>query len=198
MCGKRESMKKIFVSLLLFVSIIYLSSCQQTKDKFTVEKLSLSDSEREIANFTSDIFEKFLFEKDRLYDINIYFYKDSTLEKAGGVYGIDTKGADKTVLISGRKDGNIGFAWNILSAKYQAVEMSDDKAYGMVYGVGQENFVMEDGKEYALIFVAYKEGAVMALTEPFHIWNTIENKTSALAEFNYAYIITVQLSNEKD
>lgn len=190
-------MKKIFAFLFL-VSVIYLSSCQQTKDKFTVGNLSLTDDEQQIANLTSDIVEKFLFGKDKMYDINIYFYKDNILENIGGVFGIDAKGENKTVLIAGRKDGNMSFAWNILSAKYSAVEINDDRTYMMVNGVGQEKFVMENGKEYALIFVAYKEGNALpsSLSEPFHVWDTIEDKVSALSEFNYAYIITVQLSDE--
>lgn len=170
------------------------------KTNNTVERLSLSKDEQQIANLTSDIVEKFLLEKDRIYDINIYFYKDGLLENNGGVSGIDTKGADGTVIISGRKDKNIGFAWNISSSgsivEYPAIDVSDDRIFMMVNGIGQEKFVMAEAKEYVLVFVAYKEGNQMqtSLTDVFYTWDTLDNKAEALAEFNYAYIITVRLS----
>jgi hypothetical protein len=192
-------LKKLFIIFLLLIQLVYLVSCKQEKDKFTVENLPLSGDEQQIANLTSDIVEKFSFEKDRVYDIKIYLYQKGLLENNGGVFGIETKGETGTVLISGRKDGNISFAWNISAgAKYQAVEIDDDRVFMRVNGIGQEKFVMEEGKEYVLVFVGYKEGASMSdsLTEIFYIWDTIEDKAGALGEFDYAYILTTQLSGE--
>lgn len=191
-------MKRIIKLPLSLILIIALSSCQMAESKNTVERMPLSTEEQQIADLTSDIVEKFIFEKDRIYDINIYFYRDGSMEDHGGVLGIDTKGKHETVLISGRKDGNVSFAWSISgAAKYKAIEINDDNLYMMVSGVGQEKFTMEEGKEYALVFVAYKEGTEMpvSLTEPFYKWDTIEDKAGALSEFNYAYIITVSLSD---
>lgn len=193
-------MKKLIVVFLSLISITFLSSCQ-AKTNNTVERLPLSEAEQKIAELTSDIVEKFILDKDRVYDINIYLYKDNQIENNGGVLGIDTKGKDETVLISGRKDGEIGFAWNISCsgsiAKSPAIEINDDKAFMMVYGIGQEKFEMAEDKEYVLIFVAYKEGNQMrnSIADVFYTWDTIDDKAEALAEFSYAYIVTVKYSD---
>lgn len=193
-------MKKLIIIFLSLLSITFLSSCQ-AKTNNTVERLSLSKAEQKIAELTSDIVEKYVFDKDRVYDINIYLYKDNQIENNGGVSGIDTKGDDETVLISGRKDGNIGFAWNISYsgsiAKYPAIDINDDKAFMMVNGIGLEKFEIAEDKEYVLVFVAYKEGNQMSasLTDVFYTWDTLEDKVEALAEFSYAYIVTVKFSD---
>jgi len=193
-------MKKAFVFLALIV--ICLSSCQQAK--FTVKNIPLNDDERRIADLTSDMVEKFIFEKDKIYDINLYIYKNNSLELGASILGIYTKDEDTTVFISGRKGGDFGFVWNVSYAagKYQLsdIEIYEDITHMMVTtsGVGQEKFVMEEDKEYALGFVAYREGNEIPISavEPFHIWDEIEDKADALSEFKYAQFITVKFSDE--
>lgn len=184
---------------MLIIPAIFMASCRREKN--TVERLPLSGDERQIAVLTSDILEKFKFEKDKAYDINIYFYENGSIENNGGVSGINTDGEDGTVLISGRKEGNVGFAWNISTSgavvKLPAAVIDDDKLFMTVNGIGQEKFMMEEHKEYVLVFAAYKEGNELpaSFTEPFYEWDAIENKAGALTEFSYAYIITVKLSD---
>ena len=192
-------MKKITTFLLSFILIICLSSCQQIKN--TIKNLALTETERQIAVLTSDVVEKFLFKKDHIYDLNIYLYKDGSLENAGGIYGIDTKNKDKIILISGKRDESLSFTWNISSSgsiyKYLVIDIQDDRDFSMVKGIGNTSFIMEKSKEYILYFVAYVEGDSIkgSATEPFTIWDTIIDKENALTEFTYAYIITVQFSD---
>ena len=42
----------------------------------------------------------------------------------------------------------------------------------MISGIGQQNFVMKEGKEYVLVFVAFKEGMQIPsfLTEPSYVY----------------------------
>lgn len=101
-------MKKFFAIALSLFSIILMSSCKA--ENFTVERIALSKDEQKIAGLTSDIAEKFLLEKDRMYDICVYLYKEGSIEKVCGLYGIDVNGEDRAVLISGRKDGGVSFA----------------------------------------------------------------------------------------
>lgn len=194
-------MKKIIIILLLLASMIHLQSCQFIKSKYTVERIPLSKDEQRIADLAGYIVEKFTFEKDRVYDINIYLYKDNSIEITGAAFGVDTKGEAGTILIGGRTEGNTSFSWSFSDSgviiKSAAIEIDDDREFMKIVGVGQEKFTMEEGKEYVLIFVAFKEGNQIstATTEPFITWDSVDDKAAALAEFDYAYIVTVRLSD---
>ncbi len=191
--------RRICVFLLLAL-LAALSACQQ-KSNNTVTHVPLTADEQRVAQLTSDIVHKFVFEKDRVYDIKTTLYQNGSGEVVGEVNGIDTKGADDVILISGRKDGAVGMAWNISSgsgiAKSPAAAIADDGAFMTASGIGREQFVMAEGKEYVLAYMAYQEGTQMsaAITELFYDWDTVGDKAGALKDFSYVYVVTAQLSD---
>jgi len=192
-------MKKISAVLLSFLLLMPLSSCKQAQN--TVQNVPLTSGEQRIADLTSDMTYKFSFPKGGIYDIKIYLYRNGTLEVVGAMSGFDTEGNAGTVLISGRKDGNVSYAWGLSdgasTARCPATEIDDDTSYIGASGIGQDHFTMEAGKEYALAFAAYVAGPELqaSATEPFNNWDTLNDKAGALSAFTYAYVVTAQLSD---
>jgi len=187
-------MKKISATMLSLLLLISLSSCNWAQRN--VKNVTLTDGEQRIADLTSDITKKFSFPKDNC-SIKIYLYRSGELEVIGHAGVAD----NWTVIVSGRQDGPVSFAWNILSGnsrvQYQAIEIDEDTPYIRVMDIGQKSFTMEADKEYALVYVAYKAGTELeaSATEAFSHWDTIEDKAEALSDFSYAYVVTAQLSD---
>jgi len=169
--------------------------------------MPLTSGEQRIADLTSDITKKFSFPKDTPFDVKIYLYRNGELDVVGGMYGVILTANDRTVIVSGRRDGPVSFAWNISGgngaggAQYQAIEIDDNTPYiWKVTDIGQKSFTMEAGKEYALVFAAYVAGTELqaSATEPFYNWDTITDKAGALSAFTYAYVVTAQLSDSQE
>ena len=187
-------MKKFLILCVIMVSAALSSLCSQKE--FTVKALALTKDEQRIASFLSDVSYKFLLEKGRQYEINLYLYKDGLLENIGGASGNSSN--NNILYISGRRSGNVGYEWNILwygKAKYPAAEIDDDRTFAALSGSGiGSSVVMEEGKEYVLAYVGYIEGNSIptSMTEPFFEWSTLTDKAGALGGFAYAYVITIE------
>jgi len=198
-------MKKIlfiFVLVLLFA----LSSCISFAVR-TVRHIPLTEEEQHIANLTSDMVHRFRLEEEKSYDISIYFYHNGTIESIGEVHGIDTANDTKDVLIAGRRDGDVAFAWSIgvegSIAMFSATDIDDDRELVMMKGIANNMFFMDEGVEYGLIYVAYKEGNEFDTSDlfVFEAWDFVESyeeKIDKLSPFTYAYIITIQLGVETE
>ena len=206
-------MKKRIIILFVSVALLLpLSSCNgiyntgvtQSADynntvEYTVRNQQLSSAEQQVAAGAGmDIWESFIFQKNRTYEININFYKHGNNEITFGTRRVYTNENDEIIRITGNDKENGDFIWGIEIGNEIYNYIPTERISGefmTVGGTGQENFVMEEGKEYSLVYFAYKEGTELPtnLTAPLHIWDTIEDKEGALAAFDYAYVVTVQL-----
>jgi hypothetical protein len=171
---------------------------------YTIENKPRTGAEQQLADLTNSvIMENFTFEKGRQYDIAMYLYQSGSVKMDRGHWAFETGVDDETIRLCGTKEGNIGIEWSIkqggTTSMFETLEKPDDeKAFVTVSGIGREKFVMEEGKEYVLAYVAHAEEAKSAsATDPFIAWDTINDKAEALAEYSYAHVVAVQLSDSE-
>ncbi|MCL2149681.1 MAG: hypothetical protein FWH51_01950 [Dehalococcoidia bacterium] len=133
--------------------------------------------------------------------ITVYLYRNGVAECTGGIYGFAV-GSDNAVLIGGRRDEASDVIWSISGAGIVSVHtgtgaIDEDHARVSAYGLGREELIMEAEKEYALVFFVYKDGSQMPATawSLFYEWDALDDKAGALAEFAYACVVTVRLSD---
>ena len=199
--------KKILVLAVSLNLLWSASSCHRTimsAVDYTVEHQQKTDFEKLlVAESTGiDMWEKFVFENGGKYDIQIHFYQNGSYDIFGEMTGISTSGKDEPICISGRKDGNVDFVWSIskgdiLNNYIASCRIDDDRQFLEACGIGQSKILLEEDNEYVLVYFVFKEGLDLpiSLTERFLCWDTIEDKTEALKDFDYAYVVTVRVND---
>lgn len=207
-------MKQIVLALILLVTIS-LTSCNlnpTTKSAnvklpkdVTVKHVTLTQQEKDIAKTTSDNVEKFIFEKDKVYDIEISYYHDGKIFPQQAMYGMDSKGKSMPVILSRdilfeasekkqQELWRISYGEGLTSFPIDFLPLGE--SYNSAYGIGKESFKMERGKEYLLHYVAYKKGNSFRTRYPiFGEWDTTENKLEQLKEFDYVLLFTTKISD---
>ena len=203
-------MRKATVFILILVIAVFTASCKNggaaeggnaSAEDRSVTHASLTRDEQVIAGLTSDIVEKFQLEKDGVYDVNIYLYRNGEMSDVGGVLGIDAKGQSEALLISGRKEGNISYAWSVSAsgiAKFPAVDIDDVRSYASISGAN-ESMKISKGREYVLVYVAFIDGSagIKASSDETLLldWDSIAEKTDTLSDFAYVHFVTIRLSD---
>jgi hypothetical protein len=196
-------MKRIIPLLAIFAILLaILSSCGKQDDTVsTVRSVPLTEDERRIAKLGIDIVYKFDLEKDWSYVIDMYLYRDGSLETLGGMYGVDVADEDQPLLIGGRREENAGIAWSFSSdsttAKFPSLLPDGDyEPFASHHGTAKGSVTMEPGQEYALVYAAFQDSTQMnsASSGVFSLWDTLEDqeRLQALEQFTYAYIITAR------
>ncbi|WMJ23857.1 hypothetical protein RBG61_04105 [Paludicola sp. MB14-C6] len=207
-------MKRILLTIILLTSIILAGCSSNSTSKSTkadlpknptVKHVVLTKEEKEIAAATCDRIAKFVFEKNKLYDITAYSYHDGALTPRPLVMKIDSKQKNIPIIFSSHsfhdeQNNMVQENWTILAnetrADFPLNLFSKGKALNCAYGIGDEAFQMEKGKEYVLYYVAYKKGTEFKTKYPiFSEWDTTENKIEQLKEFDYVLLFTAKLSD---
>jgi hypothetical protein len=179
-------------------------SAQTDAIAYTIENKPLTSAERQLADeINSEILENFTFEKGKQYDIAMYLYQNGSVRTDRGQWTFETGEDDETIRLCGTKEGSIGIEWSIKQGDttnmFETLEKPDDeRTFVTTSGIGREKFVMEEGKEYVLAYVAHVDEAQPApTTDPFIAWDMIDDKAEALAEYSYAHVVAVQLSSSE-
>lgn len=167
---------------------------------YTIVNKPLSSAEQQVADGeNSEIMANFVFENGGQYDIHMYLYQDGATVTDMGLFRVDTGDEDETVRLFGEKKGNIGVQWHIEQGNTGATmetmeEIDDEGAFVTVSGIGREKIVAEAGEEYLLAYVARATQSHNAPeTDTFAVWDTVDDKAAALADYSYAHIVTVKL-----
>jgi uncharacterized lipoprotein NlpE involved in copper resistance len=202
-------MKRI-LALLLFVAISMMgcnfnSSSKATSTKLpkdvTVKHVELTQQEKDIANATGSTVEKFIFEKDKVYDIQVSYYYDGKIIPQQALLGVDSKGKDLPVLISNQSLPNSqNKLWHIgadSGASFCLDFFPKDKSQIAVFDTGKSSFKMEKEKEYVLYYEAHKRGTSISSNEMaiFSNWDSTENKLEQLKNFDYVVLFTTKISD---
>lgn len=208
-------MKRITAVLMLIAIVMSLVSCAQpepVRNHVTYEQLPEYD--RIMNGLSNKQIEKFVLAPGA-YDISTALYKDGALvEELGGIRGAkDDAGndAESDLYISataGMRDATDGlgidpmqFGVSFRGGTYikPPYVIEDARSFGSTQGVGREDFDVEPGKEYVLMYRAYKAGDKMETSydDAFLNWDDAEKRVEQLSYFDYAYVVTIRLSGDQ-